>query len=96
MPGVSGPQRPLRSVEEKLEHVAAGHGIIVLPLSATQYYSRPDVVYVPVLDAELDQVYLASEATRRSKLITGFIGVAEQALLSSETASARAQTAPPV
>jgi hypothetical protein len=26
-----------------------------------------------VLDAELDQVYLASEATRRSKLITGFI-----------------------
>ena len=96
VPGVSGPQRPLRSIEEKLEHVAAGHGIIVLPLSATQYYSRPDVVYVPVLDAELDQVYLASEATRRSKLITGFIGVAEQALLSSETASARAQTAPPV
>ena len=75
VPGISGSQRPLRSVEEKLEHVAAGHGIIVLPLSATQYYSRPDVVYVPVLDAELDQVYLASEATRRSKLITGFIRV---------------------
>lgn len=95
VPGVSGPQRPLRSVEEKLEHVAAGHGIIVLPLSATQYYSRPDVVYVPVLDAELDQVYLASEATRRSKLITGFIQVAQQALASTQTASARAQTAAP-
>ena len=42
---------PIRSVEEKLEHVAAGHGIIVLPLSATRHYTRPDVVYVPVVDA---------------------------------------------
>ena len=85
VPGVSGPQRPLRSVEEKLEHVAAGHGIIVLPLSATQYYTRTDVVYVPVVDAELDQVYLASEATRRSKLISGFSEVAQRVLASSQT-----------
>jgi DNA-binding transcriptional LysR family regulator len=79
VPGVSGPQRPLRSVEEKLEHVAAGHGIIVLPLSATQYYTRTDVVYVAVVDAEPDQVYLALEATRRSKLIAGFVRAARQA-----------------
>ena len=39
---------------------------------------------VPVLDAELDQVYLASEATRRSKLITGFIRAAQQTLASAE------------
>ena len=52
---------PLRTVEEKLEHVAAGRGIIVLPLSATLYYSRPDIVYVPVLDAEPDEVLLAYE-----------------------------------
>jgi DNA-binding transcriptional LysR family regulator len=80
VPGVPGPQRPLRSVEEKLEHVAAGHGIIILPLSATQYYTRTDVVYVAVVDAEPDQVYLAVEATRRSKLISGFIRAAQQAL----------------
>ena len=86
------PQRRLRSVEEKLEHVAAGHGIIVLPLSATQYYKRTDVVYVHIVDAELDQVYLASEATRRSRLITGFIRAAQHALPSSETASARRVT----
>jgi hypothetical protein len=49
----------------------------VLPLSATQYYGRPDIVYVPVMDAELDQVYLASEAVRRSKLIADFIRVAK-------------------
>ena len=83
VPGVPGPQRPLRSVEEKLEHVAAGHGIIILPLSATQYYTRTDVVYVAVVDAEPDQVYLAVEATRRSKLISGFIRAARQALAES-------------
>ena len=80
VPGVPGPQRRLRGVEEKLEHVAAGHGIIVLPLSATRYYTRTDVVYVPVVDAEPDQVYLACEGTRRSKLISGFIEAAQQVL----------------
>jgi DNA-binding transcriptional LysR family regulator len=74
--GVPGPQRPLRSVEEKLEHVAAGHGIIVLPLSATQYYVRPDIVYVPVVDAEPDQVFLASAAQRQSALLEDFVAVA--------------------
>ena len=29
-----------RSVEEKLEHVAAGHGVIVLPLSTATFYTR--------------------------------------------------------
>jgi DNA-binding transcriptional LysR family regulator len=96
VPGVQGPQRRLRSVEEKLEHVAAGHGIIVLPLSATQYYNRTDVVYVPIVDAELDQVYLACEAARRSKLISGFIRVAQQLVASAETVPAQARKATPV
>jgi DNA-binding transcriptional LysR family regulator len=56
----------LRSVEEKLEHVAAGHGIILLPRAATHYYTRPDIVYIPVPDADLDRVWLASPAGRRS------------------------------
>ena len=36
-----------------------GLGIIVLPLSATRFYTRPDIVYVPVTDAEPDEVLLA-------------------------------------
>jgi DNA-binding transcriptional LysR family regulator len=74
----TGPARTtiLRSVEEKLEYVAAGHGIIVLPRSATRYYTRPDIVYVPVTDAEPDEVLLAHEASRRSKLIAAFIAAA--------------------
>lgn len=69
----------LRSVEEKLEFVAAGHGIIVLPRSATRHYTRPDIVYVPLIDAEPDEVMLAYESSRRSKLLSAFIEAARQA-----------------
>jgi DNA-binding transcriptional LysR family regulator len=63
---------PLRSIEEKLERVAAGHGVILLPESATRHYTRPDVVYVPVPDAEPDEVLLAYERARRSPLVAAF------------------------
>jgi hypothetical protein len=36
-----------RTVEEKLEHVAAGHGIVVLPLSTAVFYTRPGVALQP-------------------------------------------------
>jgi DNA-binding transcriptional LysR family regulator len=36
-----GPEPVFRSVEEKLEHVAAGDGIIIVPLSTTTFYTRP-------------------------------------------------------
>ena len=80
-PVKTGPTRTtvLRSVEEKLEKVAAGLGIIVLPLSATRYYTRPDIVYVPVTDAEPDEVLLAYGAAERSKLITAFVAAARAA-----------------
>src|ERR1700684_289086 len=34
-----------RTVEEKLEHVAAGHGIVLLPLSTAVFYTRPGVAH---------------------------------------------------
>jgi DNA-binding transcriptional LysR family regulator len=70
---------PIRSVEEKLEHVAAGNGIIVLPLSATRHYTRPEVVYVPVVDAQPDQVFLAFVAQRESGLLDDFVAAATAA-----------------
>ena len=75
-----GAEAPLRSVEEKLEHVASGRGIIVLPRSATAYYQRPDVKYIKVVDAEPDEVLLASEAGRRSKILTDFLAAARDAV----------------
>ncbi|MEU7860205.1 LysR substrate-binding domain-containing protein [Nonomuraea sp. NPDC049141] len=68
--GASG--TPIRTVEEKFEHIAAGHGIMFLPASIAAYYTRPDIAYVPVTDIEPDQVNLAWDAARRSPLITAF------------------------
>jgi DNA-binding transcriptional LysR family regulator len=64
------------TVEEKLEHVAAGHGIVVLPLSTAVFYTRPGVVYSRVSDIPPNQVCLAWDATRRSRLIQDFAAIA--------------------
>jgi DNA-binding transcriptional LysR family regulator len=78
-PVKTGPGRTtiLRGVEEKLEYVAAGQGIILLPLSATRHYTRPDIVYVPVADAAPDEVLLAIETSRRSRLLGVFVEAAK-------------------
>jgi DNA-binding transcriptional LysR family regulator len=65
-----------RTVEEKLEHVAAGHGIVFLPLSTAVFYTRPGVAYSHVSDIALNQVCLAWDATRRSQLIQDFAAIA--------------------
>ncbi len=65
-----------RTVEEKLEHVAAGHGIVVLPLSTAVFYTRPGVAYSHVSDIPPNQVCLAWDATRRSRLIQDFAAIA--------------------
>ena len=68
----------VRSVEEKLEHVAAGRGISLLPRSAPVYYSRPDITYVLVSDLPPDEVCLATAATTQSPLVTAFAKAARQ------------------
>jgi LysR substrate binding domain len=65
-----------RTVEEKLEHVAAGHGIVLLPLSTAVFYTRPGIAYSHVSDIPPSQVCLAWDATRRSQLIQDFAAVA--------------------
>jgi DNA-binding transcriptional LysR family regulator len=66
----------MRAVEEKLEHVAAGHGVVVLPLSTATFYTRPDVVRVPISDIDDNKVCLAWDASRRSPIIREFVAVA--------------------
>jgi DNA-binding transcriptional LysR family regulator len=65
-----------RTVEEKLEHVAAGHSIVVLPLSTAVFYTRPGVAYSHVSDIPPNRVCLAWDATRRSPLIRDFAAIA--------------------
>lgn len=62
----------LRSTEEKLEHVAAGDGVVVVPASAADYYRRRDICYRPVLDAEPDVVFLIHARARTTPLIEAF------------------------
>jgi len=65
-----------RTVEEKLEHVAAGHGIVLLPLSTAVFYTRPGIAYSHVSDIPPNQVCLAWDATRPSRLIQDFAAIA--------------------
>ncbi|MGW2684096.1 LysR family transcriptional regulator [Streptomyces sp. NPDC001414] len=67
---------PLRTIEEKFECVAAGTAITMVPRSVAEQYSRPDIAYVPVADAEPDRVLLAWAAGRNSPLIAAFVRAA--------------------
>jgi DNA-binding transcriptional LysR family regulator len=65
-----------RTVEEKLEHVAAGHGFVLLPLSTAVFYTRPGVACSHVSDIPPNQVCLAWDATRCGQLIQDFAAIA--------------------
>jgi DNA-binding transcriptional LysR family regulator len=65
-----------RTVEEKLEHVAAGYGIVLLPLSTALFYTRPGITCAHVSDLSPNKVCLAWDAARRSPLIQDFAAIA--------------------
>lgn len=71
---------PRYQVEEKLELVAAAAGVCVLPLSTARFYTRPDVIPVPIDDIGPTHVCLAWVAARRSPLVRDFVGVAADTL----------------
>src|ERR1700757_2248004 len=68
-----------RSVEEKLERVAAGRGFSVLPESTAMSYQRADVARVPITDIAPNEVRLAWMSARRTPLIAEFVRLAESA-----------------
>ena len=75
----SAARSPSRTVEEKLELVAVGHGIAILPLSTAKFYRRPDVRFVPVTDLPPTEVRLGWERGRSSRLIEGFVATVRDA-----------------
>ncbi|MEV6097625.1 LysR substrate-binding domain-containing protein [Nocardia sp. NPDC051981] len=77
--GTDRPAVPVfHSVEEKLEHVAAGRGVMFLPLSVMTFYTRPDIAYVPVPDLAPLQVSLAWSSVRPVPLAEEFALLAAQ------------------
>jgi len=67
---------PALAVEEKLENVAAGRGIVVLPLSTATYYTRPDVTFSRIDGIPDNQICLAWVAERRDPLLADFAALA--------------------
>jgi DNA-binding transcriptional LysR family regulator len=65
-----------RSVEEKLEAVAAGRGVSVLPESTARYYHRTDITYLPITDIPDNEVRLAWTTNRRDPVISEFAELA--------------------
>jgi DNA-binding transcriptional LysR family regulator len=66
-----------RTVEEKLEQVAAGRGIVVLPESTAMFYTRPDVVHRYVADLADGEVALAFDARRTSPELDAIVAIAQ-------------------
>jgi DNA-binding transcriptional LysR family regulator len=69
---------PASTVEEKLEHVATGRGIAVLPLSTAAFYTRPDVRSSPITDIPPNRVCLAWAAASRSALVREYVALAHR------------------
>jgi DNA-binding transcriptional LysR family regulator len=70
------PGPPIRTMEEKLEHVAAGRAITFLPASAATYYRRPDIVCIPIIDIPPHPVCLAHAARGHADTVEEFIHAA--------------------
>ncbi|WP_433247049.1 LysR family transcriptional regulator [Streptosporangium sp. CA-135522] len=66
------------NVEEMLEHVAEGTAICFAPASMAQYYSRPDLSWVPLTDVEPLQVALAWVDDTNNPLVQGFVHVVRE------------------
>jgi DNA-binding transcriptional LysR family regulator len=70
------PRSVVHSVEDKLEHVAAREGFVVLPRSTTAYYRRPDIQVVPIEDLCLSQVTLIWNALVDNPIRDEFVAAA--------------------
>jgi DNA-binding transcriptional LysR family regulator len=65
-------------MEEIVEHIRAGHGIVFLPAPVAAAFPRRDIAYVPVSDVPPGQIVLAWQAGRRSSLITALAEAARE------------------
>ncbi|GAA1528372.1 LysR family transcriptional regulator [Kribbella lupini] len=73
-------RRRTASIEEKFELIASGHGIALVPETVARVYPRPDLVYLPIADAEPDETCLVVPAGRRNELALDFLDLAVSSL----------------
>jgi DNA-binding transcriptional LysR family regulator len=68
----------VHDMEEIVEHIRAGHGIVFLPAPVAAAFPRRDIAYVPVSDVPPGRIVLAWQAGRRSSLITALAEAARE------------------
>ncbi|RLP74926.1 LysR family transcriptional regulator [Mycetocola tolaasinivorans] len=78
------------SVEEKLEYVAAGRGIVILPASTAAFYTRGDIAIRPISDLAPGTIGLAVPADRSTPVLTALEEIAQR--LSASVVSESADT----
>lgn len=66
------------NVEEMLEQVAEGAAVCFAPASMAQYYARPDLCWVPIIDVEPLRVALAWVDGAPDPLVAGFAEVVRE------------------
>ncbi|WP_194898737.1 LysR family transcriptional regulator [Catenulispora pinisilvae] len=75
----TGERRPvpaIHSVEEKLELVAGGQGIAVIPASTANFYTRPGIEVIPVEDLGPNRVAAAWPIGQTGGLVEEFVEAA--------------------
>lgn len=88
----NGERRPvpeIHSVEEKLELVAGGQGIAVIPASTANFYTRPGVAAIPVEDLSPTHVAVAWPSGRTTALIREFVDAATALLPEHQPGTSR-------
>lgn len=91
----TGERRPvpaIHSVEEKLELVAGGQGIAVIPASTANFYTRADVEAIPVEDLGPNHVAAAWPTGRTTGLVEEFVDAATTLLPEQEARASRLAT----
>jgi DNA-binding transcriptional LysR family regulator len=69
-------------MEEVVEYVKAGRGVIFLPRAICEAFPRAEVSYVPVTDIPPGDIALAWSATQHSPLVAALAQAATEHLAS--------------
>ena len=71
----------MEAIEDKLELIAAGQAVAIIPAGVRTVSPRPDLTTVPLYGVEPSHVVLATRADDRSRLVAAFRKSAQALLI---------------